>query len=61
MNAQRVLGEIWFLKDKLNRITILKLLLLFGYNGPLFIGGWQDFSKIVSNVNGGLWRYLSSL
>jgi hypothetical protein len=24
----------------------------FAYNGPLFIGGWKDFSKLVSNVNG---------
>jgi hypothetical protein len=36
----------------MSSITILKCFIIFAYNGPLFIGGWPTFSKLVSNVNG---------
>jgi hypothetical protein len=28
------------------------MLLIFAYNGPLFIGGWTTFSQLVPRVNG---------
>jgi hypothetical protein len=45
MDAQSFLRGRWLPKAKNEQHNNTQMLLLFfAYNGPLFIGGWKDFS-----------------
>jgi hypothetical protein len=52
MDAQRFLRGRLLPKDKNDQHNNTQMLLIFAYNGHLFIGGWKDFSQLVLSVNG---------